>query len=658
MQFKSLRMINFRQYIDDTIFFSVNKEKNITLITGTLGSGKTTLQQAFRYVLYGITEFNNTEILNNKIKSRMSVNESASTEVTLEFNFNDADYVLTRKQKFTKYASEAVMSSGAKVELIEIVNGNFKPLSDEIALRITTSMIPKQLSDYFFVSGETVGNMAKNIQDSSKQDDFVKVVKSILGLNYLTNAIDHLKIAEKQYDREIDRFGGEKILEISQLIDENLDKISENNRVSSELETKREVIIKRQGKLDTIIKSIPNAEKLQTEFTSTKQEIENTKHAIEDLKNNYLSQNNMNFIYLIASPLIRNGLNILKSKTEVDFGIPNLHSSSIDHILSSGRCICGHDLILDDEARRKLEYLKTTLPPHSIGTAVRDYRKDAKFRIESQSIVVQQIKQTYKNIKQKMKDIEELEHRLSILSEQMLQITSVVASKQEYDQYEVELKKLDRQQIELHKELGILELTVEQLKKEKEALSVKTKASLKFEEYRVYAETLLLKLRNHYSGKEENIRLKLEENINYYIKTMYREGFSVEIDSKYRIKVHVEESHLKDNLDKSNGQGYLIVFSFISSVLKMAKEKSQDEEVEVTPEYYPIVMDAPLSAIDIDYIGQICNTLPTIAEQVILFLNNKDSEILKEYAMDFVGRNYVLESSGLLETKIREVQHV
>ena len=64
MIIKSITLKNFRQYQDAKIEFSTDPEKNITIIMGDNGTGKTTLAQAFQWALYGTTEFQISEVIN------------------------------------------------------------------------------------------------------------------------------------------------------------------------------------------------------------------------------------------------------------------------------------------------------------------------------------------------------------------------------------------------------------------------------------------------------------------------------------------------------------------------------------------------------------------------------------------------------------------
>ena len=64
MLVKKIVLKNFRQYIDTTIEFSTDPVKNITIVKGDNGTGKTTLAQAFQWVLYGKTAFMIKEVIN------------------------------------------------------------------------------------------------------------------------------------------------------------------------------------------------------------------------------------------------------------------------------------------------------------------------------------------------------------------------------------------------------------------------------------------------------------------------------------------------------------------------------------------------------------------------------------------------------------------
>ena len=65
MLLKEMKLRDFRQFRNEqSIQFSTDPDRNVTIIMGENGSGKTTLAQAFTWCLYGDTDFEDTEVLN------------------------------------------------------------------------------------------------------------------------------------------------------------------------------------------------------------------------------------------------------------------------------------------------------------------------------------------------------------------------------------------------------------------------------------------------------------------------------------------------------------------------------------------------------------------------------------------------------------------
>ena len=84
MLLKSMSLTNFRQFNGtQSISFSVDPEKNVTVIMGENGSGKTTLAQAFTWCLYGATDFDDQIVLNKAISQNMGSNGEAFVQVKI-----------------------------------------------------------------------------------------------------------------------------------------------------------------------------------------------------------------------------------------------------------------------------------------------------------------------------------------------------------------------------------------------------------------------------------------------------------------------------------------------------------------------------------------------------------------------------------------------
>jgi DNA sulfur modification protein DndD len=71
-------------------------------------------------------------------------------------------------------------------------------------------------------------------------------------------------------------------------------------------------------------------------------------------------------------------------------------------------------------------------------------------------------------------------------------------------------------------------------------------------------------------------------------------------------------------------------------------------------ESYPLVMDAPLSAFDKTRIKNICDVIPGIAEQVIIFIKDTDGEIAKNYMSEKIGASYRIHMHGHIDSRIEK----
>ena len=82
----------------------------------------------------------------------------------------------------------------------------------------------------------------------------------------------------------------------------------------------------------------------------------------------------------------------------------------------------------------------------------------------------------------------------------------------------------------------------------------------------------------------------------------------------------------------------------------MAKDNKDSNDGLTQAEPYPLVMDAPLSAFDKERISTICDVLPNVAEQVIIFIKDTDGDVATQYLRDKVGKKYKFDKVNEFET--------
>ena len=66
----------------------------------------------------------------------------------------------------------------------------------------------------------------------------------------------------------------------------------------------------------------------------------------------------------------------------------------------------------------------------------------------------------------------------------------------------------------------------------------------------------------------------------------------------------------------------------------------KSDDVSIVTDEYPLVMDAPLSSFDQRRIKNICEVIPGIARQVIIFIKDSDGNIAKKEMSGKIGIEY------------------
>ena len=152
--------------------------------------------------------------------------------------------------------------------------------------------------------------------------------------------------------------------------------------------------------------------------------------------------------------------------------------------------------------------------------------------------------------------------------------------------------------------------------------------------------------KDYYDTSEKEVKKELLDSINDNFKKMYHGSRKIIMDENYKITpVSTDEGY---DLAKSEGLETVTNFSFILGLVELARKKAtvaeeEGNETDKVTEPYPIVMDAPFSNTDAEHIKNITARLPKVAEQVIVFVMDKDWDIAKERLQDFVGSQYVIE---------------
>lgn len=661
MLLKSIKLENFRQFRNESIDFAQGEDgKNVTIIIGENGSGKTTFSQAFFWCLYGETEFSDKIILNKIVATEMTPGSEEKVRVTLCLKHGEVDFKLIREQVYHKDYSNNVKGDNTVFDIaVKDADGNTSYRKKSQCEAEVKSILPKELSRYFFFDGERIEKMSKDISSGKKATDFAEAVKGLLGLNAIISAIGHFNPRSStsvigSYEKSFDSKSNSKILDYSAEINECNARLTEIDALLDELDAQKAAAEARQSEKIIELKQYSEGEKLQKEREDLQKQVENLTRMRATVYKNMCKDFNASMSQFFSLSLIKRALEVLSRHDFSGKDIPFIRDKTIEYLIQQKVCICGTHLDEGSVPYNNVKSLLDVIPPKSLSTYVADFIKESKRRVNNIKPLAEQMKenlatasQQSDDIMDKADDLNRIEANLSgaDVSEKVRAINS------EIQLCNKTINNCNNERDKLNIERGGLEMKRDRADTERQNLTLLDEKNRKTQMYLTYARKIYEELNNVYQTSEEEIRNRLQDTINDIFKQIYEGGLSLTIDSNYHIKVQAND--FDGEVETSTAQSISVIFAFITSIIKMAREyrnKNDDEAKLLSSEPYPLVMDAPLSAFDKRRIQTVCETLPEIAEQIIIFIKDTDGELAEEYMGNRIGSRHQFEKKNEFET--------
>lgn len=639
MLIKKLELENFRQYIgSQTIEFSIDREKNVTVLIGVNTSGKTTLVRAFEWVLYGTNEFDDKNLLNKNVAENMQVGETKAVKgvLTIEHDSGTGEpitYVIERKQIYTCTGTSVRANvSEAKLSYFQ-PDGQTKTILNTDFYTNVERILPRRLAGYFFFGGERVGNIAT-------KSDIEESVQGLMGLDVLKNAISHLKTVINKLKKSLDFSGDSSAIESQNKLNGALARKQECENDLNIVTEQLEYYQSEKEKYAALLRANEETAAAQ----KRREQLDNIIKSLEDRisrdKKDLVSAFSRNSFAFFSLPILKKTVEMLNSSEDETESVPEMTAASIDYILKRGVCICGTCISEGSAAEKHLLCEKAKQPPESIGSLVRRYREQAMDYISSSDNYYEAIESRIATLRSDQRELGlRIDERAS-LDESLKGAKDVATLEQQYQIAEQRAKEFDKRRESLLETIGSCKRDISNYEKALETLTKANQKNARISLNIDYAQAVLDWVSEAYYSREGIVRGRLEEKVNANFAMMYHGSRTVTIDDKYRVK------YIDVTTEESDGLKAVKSFAFVSGLVDLAKEalnSDSSKEANTTPQYYPLVMDAPFSNVDEIHIRNISAILSRSAEQVIIAVMQKDWEPAAEIMAPLVGKSYRIE---------------
>ena len=663
MRLQSIELTNFRQFKDEKIQFAIDKNQNVTLIMGDNGSGKTSLAQAFFWCFYGTNSFQDKILLNRFVANNMIPNQKEMVCVRVYLEHKQEEYCVVRQQEYTKQYNDSLKPQNSILAISKkdkngnrtwLGTGKTESLKNIELTNTINDIMPQDLSKYFFFDGEKIETLSKEISSGRKSNNFVEAVNSLTGLKATRNALNHLnpKLKGSVIGKLEDEYIGGSDRRIAELTEEIKRLKSEWQEADDDINSADESIKSNDlyiEELENKIKTYAEAENLQRTKTIRQNELKEHKwRKYQSLSRIYDNLNRDNlFDRFICEWPVKEALVILSNSDVSGKDIPKLHGDTIKYLLKQKQCICGTILEENSKEWKVLENLINYLPPESISTSIGNFIKRMKDKYQEKVYLQNDARSDFasiltldEQISQCLEEIDEIDKKLNgkDVSREVNKLNELISKTK------INTVQLRNNKSALEKRIGGFSVSIQSKETERDTLAKKSSQNASIALAKKYAEALYDKFNVEYTAKEIKTKANLQAYINENFKKFFNGSITLQIDDNYAVKVSVNDKF--NSLETSTAQGIAVIFAFLAAIIRIAKENSANET-------YPVVMDAPLSTLDNQRIKIVCDTLPQIADQVIIFIKDTDGKVAEQYFGNAIGRRLTFDKISDYLTEIK-----
>ncbi|MBN1969163.1 MAG: AAA family ATPase [Candidatus Delongbacteria bacterium] len=647
MKILSISLENFRQfYGNQTINFSENPQQPITVIHGENGSGKTALLNAFKWVLYGKTDFDaKKKLINERYLAETEENSEMSISVSLEFEHEESKYTAIRNQKFRKVDKLGQKEIGDSVVELTYFDTTGEFIKSHNASTHLKQIIPEDLHSYFFFNGERIDKLASD----SSSDEIKIAIKKLLGLEILERADNHLnKYVVKALKKQLKDVSSS---DLNEKLDEETDLKEEQDFLKTKLKTYRSNLNEFKKELSDI-NSVMEEKKEIAQMQKERLKLEERNTILNEdmqklLKARRVYISNNGFL-AFTEELINNAKEILEDKRKKGELPANIKQQFIKDLIENKTCICGRKIEPGSEALKSLtDFLDKSIPQEVEDVFIKT--SAAVFGMEkSRKELFARIRDYQNQVSIISNEIKENQARIDVINDKIGKVKSE------------DIEKLNTRRTELQQNIELTNSEIYLINKrdlpdKEEKLNVLKK---EIKEIRANNEKQLVAQKRLDQAKEcqrmvaaihdtisNQIRKELSERVDSVFSRIMRKDYWANIGEDYSLDIYKNVGDHKTKVfEKSTGENQVASLSFISSLISICKENYDSKKNKfLKGGVFPIVMDSPYGTLDSEYRSLVAKLIPELADQIIVMLSDSqwNGEVETEL-LPKVGKRYTL----------------
>ena len=648
MKLTSIKLCNFRSFYGKTpeVTLAGGNIRNTTMIYGSNGAGKTSILNAFTWVLYEkfSAAFASTEqLVNKRAIAESEPGQPVECWVEVGWEHEGNRYRATRGCRVYKNESDVIEAGKTQLK-IQVAGDDGKwyfPIQQ--AEEIITQILPLSLHQYFFFDGERIEEIVR----SNNKAEISEAIRTFLGVEVIELSIKHLKDAKKSLETDLKHIGDPETKQLlnkqekQELEIENINK--RQTEINQELEyqqTFKKEISNKLRELSAVKELQERKQSLESQKNSLLQELKKTK---ENLKK-VISARGYTVLLSETTAKFREIFTDLKQRGELTAVISQ---EFVNDLLTSGRCICGADLREGTHTHFNVKNLMKKAGSSTVEeTAIRMSAQVDE--IDKQALGFwEEADREQGRIQQLKENLDQVELELANIQEQLRKDPNEEISglQKRLDEIEAKIDELNREQGANRQELSHLKAAIDalikQISKQKQN---EEKQSLA--QRRINATQDAIERLSEVKNRQENqFRLQLEQRVQEIFSDISFTPYIPKISEKYELSLVENTTGIEAPVAASTGENQILSLSFIASIIDKVRDWSERRKMMMVPDSstFPIVMDSPFGSLDANSRRHIARTIPKLANQLVVLVTKTQWRVeVEEEIADKIGKEYVL----------------
>ncbi len=689
MYIKEVQLNNFRIYRGlNKISLLPNDDKNIIVISGKNGYGKTTFLMSLVWCLYGRQMEKVDELYEKEIRDKgnytkyianslnRKAQEDGETEFFVSITFSEVKIPdITCNEVTIKRSYNVISNTSDRVEVL--IDGYSNQIIDDLTkenqkgeeIFIRDFILPIEIAKFFFFDAEKIVSLAE-VNSNNQRRQLSRAYSEVLGIQKYEDLKANLEEKQDEYRRRSAK--PEEQVELNQLqadiantniaIEKYQDQIDdlkhERNQKEKEAEDIQRKLIREGDKMSLEELNILKEE--QATLEQKKNEIQDKLKDLFDLIPFALAGETL------AS--ISEQLNNEQDLSELKYRQEDVNDK-IDQIrqdIETERIKT--NFVINVNIRDFYEAQIRKLVKKYFYSDLKEVPENVQILHDFSNIEINEFNQLINTIKHSFKDtFSQMNTEYSFVKNQLDSITRKIrdAEKSTEDEYIAALRnskeRLDKRVISIENEIESIVLKIGELsnqgktyKQRQEILRKKIDESTDYSEKEQKTKQLINRLQNFINlFKEEKKKSLGEKMLNSLDILLHKKGFIKRVDvdismsgDDIDIVLYDRNNKIIDKSSLSMGERQMYASALLSSLV-------DESEIE-----FPVFIDSPMQKFDEEHAKNIIrNFYPNVSKQVVIFplvnkeLTEKEYNILQpKVCKSFLIKNTSTDSSEFFET--------